>query len=168
MYVNFIYFAIFIGYAIGVAPLIGFNYGAGNKAELKNIFRKSMIIMAVAGVMMTGLAIGLAYPVSKIYVGYDDELFEMTKNAFYICSFMFMFADFSMFASSMFTAFGNGLISALVSFLRTIVFQISAVMVLPVFLGLTGVWLSTLIADILAMITSMIFVFVKRKKYGYA
>ena len=168
MYVNFISFAIFIGYAIGVAPLIGFNYGAGNKAELKNIFRKSMIIMAVAGVMMTGLAIGLAYPVSKIYVGYDDELFEMTKNAFYICSFMFMFAGFSMFASSMFTAFGNGLISALVSFLRTIVFQISAVMVLPVFLGLTGVWLSTLIADILAMITSMIFVFVKRKKYGYA
>lgn len=124
--------------------------------------------MAVAGVMMTGLAIGLAYPVSKIYVGYDDELFEMTKNAFYICSFMFIFAGFSMFASSMFTAFGNGLISALVSFLRTIVFQISAVMVLPVFLGLTGVWLSTLIADILAMITSMIFVFVKRKKYGYA
>lgn len=168
MYVNFIYFAIFIGYAIGVAPIIGFNYGAGNRDELKNIFKKSMIIMAVVGVVMTALGIGLAYPVSKIYVGYDDELFEMTKNAFYICSFMFMFAGFSMFASSMFTAFGNGLISALVSFLRTIVFQIAAVMVLPIFFGLKGVWLSTLIADILAMITSMIFVIVKRKKYGYA
>lgn len=167
MYVNFIYFAIFIGYAIGVAPIIGYNYGAGNKDELKNIFKKSMIIMAIVGVLMTALAIALAYPVSKIYVGYDKELLKMTQNAFYICSFMFMFAGFSMFASSMFTAFGNGLISALVSFLRTIVFQIAAVMVLPIFFGLKGVWLSTLIADILAMITSMIFVFAKRKKYGY-
>lgn len=168
MYVNFIYIAIFIGYAIGTAPLIGYNYGAGNREELKNIFLKSMVMMTVFGVLMTSLALGLARPISKLFVGYNQELYEMTVHAFYICSFLFMFAGFSIFCSSMFTAFGNGLISALISFLRTIVFQIAAVLILPIFFGLTGVWVSTLVSDVLAMITSMIFVFAKRKNYGYA
>ena len=167
MYVNFIYIAIFVGYAIGTAPLIGYNYGAGNREELKNIFKKSMVIMGILGVLMTALAIGLAKPISKLFVGYNDELYEMTVNAFYICSFLFMFAGFSIFCSSMFTAFGNGMISALISFLRTIVFQIAAVLILPIFFGLTGVWISTLVSDILAMLTSFVFVFVMRKKYGY-
>ena len=167
MYVNFIYIAIFVGYAIGTAPLIGFNHGAGNREELKNIFRKSMVMMGILGVLMTALAIGLAIPISKLFVGYNDELCKMTVNAFYLCSFLFMFAGFSIYISSMFTAFGNGLISALVSFLRTIVYQIVAVLILPIFFGLTGVWVSTLLSDVLAMITSFIFVFAKRKKYGY-
>ena len=167
MYVNFIYIAIFIGYAIGTAPLVGFNHGAGNREELKNIFRKSMLLMGIFGVLMTALAIGLARPVSMLFVGYNEELYEMTVNAFYICSFLFMFAGFSIFLSSMFTAFGNGLISALISFLRTIVFQIVAVLILPIFFGLTGVWISTLLSDILAMLTSFVFVFALRKKYGY-
>ena len=167
MYVNFIYIAIFIGYAIGTAPLVGFNHGAGNRAELKNIFKKSMVLMAIFGVLMTALAIGLAKPISKLFVGYNEELCDMTVKAFYICSFLFMFAGFSIFCSSMFTAFGNGLISALISFLRTIVFQIAAVLILPIFFGLAGVWISTLVSDILAMLTSMVFVIIKRKKYGY-
>ena len=167
MYVNFIYIAIFIGYAIGTAPLIGYNYGAGNREELKNIFKKSMVLMAIFGVLMTALAIGLARPIAKLFVGYNAELCDMTVKAFYICSFLFMFAGFSIYCSSMFTAFGNGLISALISFLRTIVFQIAAVLVLPIFFGLPGVWISTLVSDILAMVTSMIFVVVMRKKYGY-
>ena len=167
MYVNFIYIAIFIGYAIGTAPLIGFNHGAGNREELKNIFKKSLVLMGIFGVLMTSLAIGLAIPVSKLFVGYNDELCEMTVNAFYICSFLFMFAGFSIFLSSMFTAFGNGLISALISFMRTIVFQIAAVLILPIFFGLAGVWAATLVSDILAMLTSFAFAFEKRKKYGY-
>ncbi len=168
MYVNFIFVSIFIGYAIGTAPVIGYNHGSGNKDELKNIFKKSMIIMGITGVLMTSLALGLAKPIGMLFVGYDKELLDMTVNAFYISSFLFMFAGFSIFFSSMFTAFGNGLISALISFLRTIVYQIAAVLVLPVFMGLTGVWLSTTVSDVLAMITAMIFVIVKRKKYGYA
>ena len=167
MYVNVIYIAIFIGYAIGTAPLVGFNHGAGNREELKNIFKKSMVLMGVFGVLMTALAIGLAKPISKLFVGYNEELCDMTVNAFYICSFLFMFAGFSIFCSAMFTAFGNGFISALISFLRTIVFQIAAVLILPIFFGLAGVWISTLVSDVLAMLTSMIFVFAKRKKYGY-
>ena len=167
MYVNFIYIAIFIGYAIGTAPLVGYNYGAGNREELKNIFKKSMVLVGIFGALMTSLAIGLAIPISKLFVGYDYELYKMTVNAFYICSFLFMFEGFSIFLSSMFTAFGNGLISALISFLRTIVFQIVAVLILPIFFGLAGVWISTLVSDVLAMLTSFVFVFAKRKKYGY-
>ncbi len=168
MYVNFIYISIFVGYSIGVAPLIGYNHGAGNKEELKNIFRKSMVIVAIFGVVMTALAIGLAKPVSWLFVRQNPELLDMTVNAFYIVSFMFLFAGFSIFASAMFTAFGNGAISALISFLRTIAFQTVAVLILPRWFGLTGVWVSTLVADILAMSLSMLFVFLKRKKYGYA
>lgn len=168
MYVNFIYISIFIGYSIGVAPVIGYNYGAGNREELKNVFRKSMVLVGIFGVAMTALAIGLARPVSWLFVRNNDKLFEMTVNAFYIVSFLFMFAGFSVFASSMFTALGNGLISALISFLRTIVYQIGAVLILPIWLGLTGVWASTLVSDVLAMMTAMLFVFLMRKKYGYA
>ncbi len=167
MYVNFIFIAVFIGYAIGTAPIIGYNYGAGNKEELKNIFKKSMVIMAVLGVIMTALALGLARPVSMLFVRNNPELLDITVNAFYICSFLFLFAGFSIFASSMFTAFGNGFISAFISFMRTIVYQISAVLVLPIFLGVTGVWLSTIISDVLAMLTAIIFIILKRKKYGY-
>ena len=168
MYVNFIYFSIFIGYSIGTAPLIGYNHGAGNKEELKNIFKKSVIIVEIFGVLMTALALGLAYPISWLFVREDTELLKMTENAFYIISYMFIFAGFSVFSSSMFTAFGNGLISALISFLRTIVFQIAAVLILPIWFGLTGVWVAALIPEVLAMLTSLLFVILKRKKYGYA
>ena len=168
MYVNFIFIAVFIGYAIGTAPIIGYNHGAGNKEELKNIFKKSMVIMSVLVVIMTELALGLALPIAMLFVRNNPELLEMTVNAFYICSFLFMFAGISIYSSSMFTAFGNGFISAIISFMRTIVYQISAVLVLPIFLGLTGVWLSTIISDVLAMLTAIIFIILKRKKYGYA
>lgn len=167
MYVNFIYVAIFIGYSIGTAPIIGYNYGAQNHKELKNIFKKSMILMGIFGVSMTLLAIILSSPIAKIFVGYDVTLFEITKKAFLIFSFSFIFSGFSIFTSSLFTALGNGIISALVSFLRTIVFQIGTVLILPLFMGVDGVWLSMLTAEILAMTISMIICFIKRKKYNF-
>ena len=168
MYVNFIYFAIFIGYSIGTAPIIGFNYGAGNVKELKNIFKKSLLLMGIFGIIMSALAVILANPIAKIYVGYDAELFEMTVNAFHIFSLSFIFSGFAIFVSSMFTALGSGLISAAVSFLRTLVFQISAVFILPVFFGLSGVWASMLAAEILATAVAAVFCAAKRKKYLYA
>lgn len=169
MYVNFIYIAIFIGYSIGTAPIIGFNHGAKNIPELKNIFKKSMLILGIFGVLMTGIALALAAPIAKLYVGYDRELYEMTKDAFLIIAFSFIFTGYSIFTSSMFTAFGNGVISALVSFLRTIVFQIGAVFILPLIVGgINGIWAAVTVAEILATVVSAIFCIVKRKKYGYA
>ncbi len=168
MYVNFIYVAIFIGYAIGTAPIIGYNYGAENHAELKNIFKKSMVIMGIIGAAMTALALALAYPISKIYVGYDTDLFELTKNAFFIFAFSFLFSGYSIFASSLFTALGNGIISAVISFLRTLVFQLATVLILPIFFGVNGVWVSMLVAEILATAVSILLCILKRKKYHYS
>ncbi len=167
MYVNFIYVAVFIGYSIGTAPIIGYNFGAQNHKELKNIFKKSMVLMGIFGAIMTILAIILSSPIAKIYVGYDNSLFEMTKKAFFIFSFSFIFSGFSIFTSSLFTALGNGIISAVISFLRTIIFQIGTVLILPEFMGIDGVWFSMLIAEILAMTVSMLLCFTKRKKYKY-
>lgn len=167
MYVNFIYVAIFIGYAIGTAPVIGFNFGAKNKEELQNVFKKSLVIMAGFGVFMTALAFILSAPISKIYVGYDNELYEMTKNAFRLFCFSFVFTGFGIFGSSMFTALGNGAVSAIISFLRTLVFQISCVLILPKFFGINGVWISMLVADVLSTVVTAIFFVAMRKKYGY-
>lgn len=165
-YVMMIFFSIFMGYAVGCAPLIAFNFGAKNNEELRNLFKKSLIIMAVSGLLMTGLSEALASPIIMLF-GFDGELFEMTLRGFRIYSVAFMITGFSVFGSSLFTALNNGLVSAVISFLRTLVFQIAAVMVCPVFMGLDGVWSATCFAEVLALAVTVICIFVCRKKYYY-
>lgn len=165
-YVMMIFFSIFMGYAVGCAPLIAFNFGAKNNEELRNLFKKSLIIMAVSGLLMTGLSEALASPIIMLF-GFDGELFEMTLRGFRIYSVAFMITGFSVFGSSLFTALNNGLVSAVISFLRTLVFQIAAVMVCPVFMGLDGVWSATCFAEILALAVTVICIFICRKKYYY-
>lgn len=168
MYVTFIFFSIYIGYSIGVAPLIGYNYGADNDKELKNIFKKSIVLMGIFGIALTALSLGTAAPIAKLYVGYDAALYAMTKKAFYIYSFCFLTVGYSFFGSSMFTAFNNGLISAVISFLRTLVIQTGFVFLLPLFWGLNGVWFSMLFAEILASLISIGCFVAFRKRYKYA
>lgn len=168
MYVGFIYVAIFIGYAIGTAPIIGYNHGAKNHAELKSIFKKSLILMSVFGILMTVLAVVLAPAISKLFVGYDAELCEMTTKAFYLFSLSFLFSGFGIFGSSLFTALGSGSISATISFLRTLVFQIGSVLILPIFFDVNGIWLSLLCADVLSTLVTFVFFLAKRKKYHFA
>lgn len=165
-YVMMIFFSMFMGYAVGSAPLIAFNFGAQNGEELKNLFKKSMVIMVASGVLMTGLSEALASPVIMLF-GFDGELFEMTLRGFRIYSAAFLITGFSVFGSSMFTALNNGLVSAVISFLRTLVFQIVTVMVCPVFMGLDGVWAATCFAEILALAVTVICIFACRRKYGY-
>ncbi|MBQ4282756.1 MAG: MATE family efflux transporter [Lachnospira sp.] len=167
MYVTFIFVAIFIGYSIGTAPIVSYNYGSGNKNELKNVFGKSVKLMAGAGVVLAGLSMVLASPLSKIFVGYDKELCDMTVRAFVIYSLSFIFCGFSIYGSSLFTALNNGLVSALISFLRTLVFQIAAILIMPLIWGLDGIWFSVVVAEVFAMILTTIFVIVNRKRYGY-
>lgn len=167
MYIAMIFFSIFMGYAVGSAPLMGYNYGAKNKPEMRNLFKKSMIIMAVTGLVMFGLSEALASPFMKIF-GYEKELFEMAVRGFRIYGFIFLIVGFNMYGSSLFTALNNGLVSALISFLRTIVFQITAVMVLPIFFGLDGVWAAALVSDILALAVTTVFLITMQKRYGYA
>lgn len=165
-YVMMIFFSIFMGYAVGCAPLIAFNFGAKNNEELRNLFKKSLIIMAVSGLLMTGLSEALASPIIMLF-GFDGELFEMTLRGFRIYSVAFMITGFSVFGSSLFTALNNGLVSAVISFLRTLVFQIAAVMVCPIFMGLDGVWSATCFAEVLALAVTVICIFICRKKYYY-
>lgn len=166
-YVMMIFFAIFMGYAVGSAPLIAYNYGAGNEAELKNLFKKSLIISAVAGVLMTGLSEALAYPIIKLF-GFDGELFAMTLRGFRIYALAFLLTGFSVFGSSLFTALNNGLISALISFLRTLVFQIAAVMLFPLLWKLDGVWSAICFAEAASLVVTVIFILCFRKRYKYA
>ena len=167
MYASFTFAAIYIGYSIGSAPIVGYNYGAQNHGEMKNVFKKSVISMLGFGVAMMSLALALSNVLAGIFVGYDEVLFEMTAHGFRVYSVSFLICGINIFASSFFTALGNGLISALISALR-VVFQIVNVLILPVFFELEGIWYSIIVAEILSVIVSAIFLFIKRKKYNYA
>lgn len=167
MYVQFIFVAIFIGYSIGCAPVVSYHYGAGNSPEVKNMLKKSMLLMGTLGILLSALAFCLAEPLAKIFVGYDAELHALTSHAFRLFSFSFLLAGFNIYCSSFFTALNNGAISAAVSFLRTLVFQTSAVLILPLILDVDGIWLSNAFAEIFAFTISAIFLIAKRKKYNY-
>lgn len=167
MYVGFIFCSVFIGYSIGVAPIIGFNYGAENRAELKNVLKKSLIIISVFSAIMFTLAMSLSYPLSYIFLNKDREILDMTVHAFRIFSFTFLIMGFSIFGSAFFTALNSGLISAVISFLRTLLFQVICVLVLPILFGLDGVWAANVAAEALAIIVTTTLIIVMRKKYGY-
>lgn len=168
MYVQFIFVAMLIGVAMGSAPIFSYQYGAGNHAELKSLLRKCLTIILTGSVVMTAAAILLARTMSYIFVGYDAQLLELTARGFRLYSVAYLFCGVSIFASSFFTALGDGLTSAIISFLRTLVFQAGAILLLPRLLDLDGVWLATALAEILAMTVSGWFLWRNREKYHYA
>lgn len=167
MYVNFIFISAFIGFSVGIAPVVGFHHGAQNYGELKGLLKKSLVITGTFSLVMFALAEVLAYPLSHMFVGYDAELTAMTLKGFLICSFSFLFSGFAIFASAFFTALNDGLTSALISFLRSLVFQIAAVLIFPIFWEIDGIWLSIVAAEIMAVVISVIFLIIKQKKYNY-
>lgn len=168
MYVQFIFIAIAIGYSIGSASIVSYNFGAENHKELKNMFKKGIIIMGSSGIVLTVLALGLAGPLARIFVGYDEGLFQLTKHAFYLFSCSFLLAGFNIFASGFFTALNNGMVSAAISFLRTLLFQTAAVIIMPIFLDVDGIWLAITVSEVFAFMVSLIFLLALRKKYHYA
>lgn len=167
MYVNFIFLSVFIGYATGVAPVISYHYGADNKTELKGLIKRSGAIILGTSAVMFVSALLLAEPLARVYVGYDQALLSMTVRAFRIYAFSFLFVGIAIFGSSFFTALNDGLTSALISFLRTLVFQIAAVMLLPLVWGVDGIWASIVVAEGMAVAMTAVFFFAKRKRYQY-
>lgn len=167
MYVNLVFLAIFIGYSIGTAPVIGYHYGAKNPAEIGSILKKSFVIIGISSLAMLGFSEVMAGPLSRIFVGYDPALYAMTVHGFRIFSFQFLFAGVSIFASSFFTALSNGGVSAMISFLRTLVFQTAAILILPLIWKLDGIWISIVAAELVSFVVSLIYIAAKRKKYGY-
>ena len=167
MYVNFIFLAVFFGYSQGMAPVVSYHFGAGNTGELKNLLKKSLVIIAIASVLMFLSAEALGPALSSVFVGYDVELYAMTKRAFAIYSVSFLFSGLAIFGSGFFTALNDGVTSAIVSFLRTLVFQIGAVLLLPLILGLDGIWVSIVAAELVAALIVALFLIIKRKKFRY-
>lgn len=168
MYVNLVFQAVFLGYSVGTAPVISYHDGAKNHVELKGLFRKSLAILAVCAVAMFASALLLAQPLSVLFVGYDPELLAITLRAFSIYSFSFLFSGFAVFGSSFFTALNDGLVSAFISFLRILVFQVILVLIFPLIWQLDGIWLSIVAAEMLAVLVTAGFMIQKRKKYHYA
>ncbi len=167
MYVAMIFQAIFIGYSVGAAPVVGYNFGAQNKEELRNVLRRSLVIIGIAAFLMFGAGELLSRPLAMLFVGYDAALMEMTDHAFRIFSFSFLMCGFTIYTSSFFTALNDGLISALVSILRTLVFQVICVIVFPLIWKLDGIWISIVAAEVMAIVFSFVFLKIKRGKYGY-
>ena len=167
MYVQFIFVAIFIGYSIGSAPVVSFHFGAQNHGELKSLLRKSVLLMSSGGVLLTVAARLLAALLAHLFVGYDAVLFDLTTHAFRLFSWSFLLAGFNIFTSGFFTALNNGAISAAISFLRTLVFQTASVLILPLLLGVDGIWWAITVAEIFAFLISLLFLFLKRNKYHY-
>ena len=167
MYVNFVFIAVFIGYSIGMAPVVSFHFGAGNHGELSSLRCKSFVLIGSCSVAMLLLAELFSTPLARFFVGYDAELLQLTARGFQIFSFSFLFAGLSIFGSAFFTALNDGLTSAFISFLRTLVFQVAAVLLLPLIFGVDGIWFSVVAAELVACAVSLIFIAAKRKKYGY-
>lgn len=168
MYVFFIFIAIYIGYAMGCAPLIGYHYGAGNHKELKNLLTKSLVLMGSLGVLLTIAAEVLAAPLSKLFVGYDPELYALTCHAFRLYAFSFLVTGFNIYGSAFFTALNNGGISIAISFLRTLLLQVAMIYLLPIFFDLDGIWLAVTAAECLTLVITIIFLITQRKHYHYA
>lgn len=167
MYVNMIFLAAFIGYSVGTAPVVGYHYGAENHAELQSLLKKSLCIVGAFSVVMLIAAELLAKPLAMLFVGYDAELLDLTLHGFTIFSFSFLFAGVAIYGSSFFTALNNGLVSALISFLRTLVFQIAAVLIFPLIWGIDGIWISIVVAEGMAAMVTGLFLIGKRKTYHY-
>lgn len=167
-YIQYIFVSIFLGYSTGSSPVISYHYGAQNRDELKGLLKKSLIIVAVFSALMTIASESLASPLSKLFVGYDYELYLMTRDGLRIAAAMFAVCGFNIFGSAFFTALNDGLVSAVISLMRTLVFQLITVMTLPIALGLNGVWMSVAIAEVLSIAVTATFLIAKRKKYGYA
>ncbi|MBR5121382.1 MAG: MATE family efflux transporter [Oscillospiraceae bacterium] len=167
MYVTMIFIAIFLGYAMGSAPIVSYHYGAENHSELKSLRKKSIVIISSISVVMLLLAELLAKPMAMIFASYDKELFEMTVQGFYVYSFSFLFCGLGIWSSSFFTALNNGIVSTLISFLRTMVFQVATVFILPLFFGVNGIWLSVVVGEALSLVVSFACLAGLKKKYKY-
>ncbi len=167
MYVSLIFMAIFIGYTGGIAPIVGYNYGSKNSDELKNIFKKSIKLVCFSSLLMLTLGMVLSRPLAYIFVSYNESLLELTSYAIRISSLCFLFCGINIFGSGFFTALNNGLISAIISFCRTLIFQLGLIIVLPLIVGKDGIWYSIGIAEVCGAILSVLFLITQKKKYQY-
>lgn len=167
MYVNFIFIAIFLGYAYGSAPIVAFNYGARRTEELQNVLKKSLKLILGTGISLFLIATVFAGVLSGLFVGYDAELYRLTVRGFHLYAISFLLCGFNIYGSSFFTALNNGVVSAAISFLRTVVFEVAAILILPVFFGVDGIWCAITVAELASILITIGAFSALRKRYQY-
>lgn len=167
LYVQFIQMAIYFGYAQGVSPIISFKYGSEDREGLKSLIRKSFIFVFAASFVVIGLSFLLANPVIGLFVESGTPVFALTRQGFLITLFAYVFMGANVFMSAMFTALGNGRVSALLSFMRTFVFIVGCLILLPNMLGVMGVWIAAPISEALAFFISWLAYVRGKNRYGY-
>jgi len=167
MYIGFIFIGCYLGFAVGVSPIVGYNYGANDREQLQSIFKKCLLFYTAAAVIMTALSEALASPLAYVFVNYDENLLELTTLAIRIYSLSFLISGFNIFASAFFTALNNGPVSFVISVSRTLLFQIGAVFLTPLIFGVNGIWSATAVAELLSLAISVTMIMIYRKKYGY-
>lgn len=167
MYAAFVFLGVFAGYSQGSSPIVGYHYGAQNHREMRNVLKRSLILLASSGIVLTALAVLFARPLASVFVSYDAALLEMTVRAFTICCIPFLFMWLNIYTSAFFTALNDGAVSAAISFLRALVLPVACIIILPMIWGLDGVWYSLVGSEVLSVFVSLFFLFTKRKKYSY-
>jgi Na+-driven multidrug efflux pump len=167
MYAAWIFVAIFMGFCSGIAPVMSYHFGAENHGEMRSVFEKPLAALSVGGVVLTGIALLLCRPISALFVGYDATLMSITVRAFYLCALPFLIMWLNIYTSSLFTALNNGSVSAAVSFFRSLVFPVLAILVLPAIFELDGVWYAMMASELLSIAVSLAFLLGLRKKYHY-
>lgn len=164
---NFIFLSFFVGYAVGTAPIISYNYGAKNTKELKNLFKMNIKILLIATFCMTLLAELFSKPIIHTFISNNPGLEQIARSGFMIYIISYIGAGFNIYASAFFTALNNGVVSAIISFVRTLVFDCLCILILPIFWGVTGIWSAKVVAEVLTLIVSTYFVYTLKKKYNY-
>ena len=167
MYVSFIFVAIYLGYSFGTAPIVAFHYGARNTEELQNVLKKSLKLLLGMGITLFAVAMLLSGTLSRIFVGYDGELYTLTLRGFRLYAISYLLCGFNIYGSSFFTALNNGVVSAVISFLRTVVFEVAAIMVLPILLGVDGIWCAITVAELASILITAVFFFKLKNRYNY-
>lgn len=167
MYTNMIFYSIFFGFSNGISPVVGYHHGAQNHYELKNLRKRCINVLLIISVSMFMLAEVLAIPLSWIFARSDPELMEMTIRGFRLFSFSFLLTGIGAFGSSFFTALNNGAVSAIISTMRTLIFETSCVFIFAHLWQYDGILLSTTASEFLSALVTISFLIGLRKKYGY-
>jgi len=165
MYMAMVFLAIYMGYVMGISPVVSYHFGAQNRDEMRSLKNKSLIILLIAAVVMTALSVGFSKQIAGIFVGYDEAMLQLTEHAFALYAFSFLLAPFNIFASGFFTALNNGPVSAAIAFSRMLLFQCTAVLLLPKLLGLDGIWLAMPCAELATLFVSCWFFVSNNKSY---
>lgn len=167
MYISIIFDNIYMGYSVGIAPIIGYHYGAQNHKALKELLKKSVVIISSSAVLMYIVSLKMAGPLCAVFLGYDKILLNITIHAFSIFRFAFLFSGYPIFGSAFFTALNNGVISMVISGMRTFLFQSASVILFPLIWGVDGIWLSLIIAEAMSAMLTFLLLVLNRKKYHY-